>query len=188
MQIKAFFDPATYTLTYLVWDENTRDAVVIDPVLDFDPLAINTTTDSAEQLIGFVRDNDLSVHWVLETHAHADHLSSSQHLKTVLGSRIAIGENIQAVQEVFKGVFNLAPDFATDGSQFDSSVERGRPAEFPLNGVIKGWTEGVSGMKVGGKRKLIIPYQLGYGAMGRPQSGIPSKATLIFDVELLAIL
>ena len=75
----------------------------------------------------------------------------------------------------------------TDGKQFDSSVKRGRPAQFPLNRVIGGWTEGVGSMKVGGKRKLIIPYQLGYGKAGQPRAGIPPEATLIFDVELLRI-
>jgi len=125
MQIKGFFDPATYTLTYLVWDEDTKDAVVIDPVMDFDPLAIRASSESADEVVRFVQDNDLAVHWVLETHAHADHLSGAPVLKTQLGARVAIGEDITVVQETFKGVFNLGDSFPTDGSQFDALLSDG---------------------------------------------------------------
>ena len=125
MQIRAFFDPATYTLTYLVWDEATRDAVIIDPVLDFDPLAIRTSQTSADEVVAFVSQAGLEVHWILETHAHADHLSGSQVLKSALGARIAIGEHIRAVQETFKGLLNLDASFPTDGSQFDALLADG---------------------------------------------------------------
>ena len=122
--VKAFFDPATYTLTYVVFDGETRDAVVVDPVLDYDPLASQTSVASAERVISFVRDNNLNVHWILETHAHADHLSSSQLLKRRLEAPVAIGENIRVVQETFKNVFDL-PDLAVDGSQFDKLIADG---------------------------------------------------------------
>ncbi len=123
--VKAFFDDATWTLTYVVYDEATRDAVVIDPVLDFDPLAVSTRTDSNDAVVAFVASEGLNVHWILETHAHADHLSGSQDLKARLGAKLAIGAAITKVQAVFKGVFDLPDTFATDGSQFDALVEDG---------------------------------------------------------------
>jgi glyoxylase-like metal-dependent hydrolase (beta-lactamase superfamily II) len=98
--------------------------VIIDPVLDYDPLASQTATASAEQLIAWVREHNLNVHWVLETHAHADHLSSSQLLKKRLEAPVAIHENIRVVQETFKHVFDL-PDLAVDGSQFDQLIRDG---------------------------------------------------------------
>ncbi len=125
MQIEAFFDPATWTLTYVVWDPDTKDAVVIDPVLDFDPLAVDVSTHSAERVVAFCREKDLKVHYILDTHAHADHLSAFQHLKEVLGAKIGIGAEIASVQEVFKGIFNFGDDFATDGSQWDVLVKDG---------------------------------------------------------------
>lgn len=125
MQIETFFDPATWTLTYVVYDESTKDAVVIDPVLDFDPLAISVSTASNDKVAAFVQEKGLNLHYILETHAHADHLSGSQDLKKRFGSKIAIGEHIQTVQQTFKGVFNLPADFATDGSQFDQLVTDG---------------------------------------------------------------
>lgn len=125
MEIKAFFDPPTYTLTYVVWDPSSRDAVVIDPVLDFDPLASQTSTRSVDELTEFVRTLDLRVHWVLETHAHADHLSGSQLLKRRFDAKVAIGDRITLVQKTFKELFDLPETFKTDGSQFDKLVRDG---------------------------------------------------------------
>jgi glyoxylase-like metal-dependent hydrolase (beta-lactamase superfamily II) len=120
MQVKAFFDQITCTLTYVVYDEATRDAVIIDPVLDFDPASGKLSTSSVDDVIGFVRSSGLTVHFILETHAHADHLSSSQILKTEFPkARVAIGAGIGKVQEVFKKMYALPDSFRTDGSQFD---------------------------------------------------------------------
>ncbi|MBY0452787.1 MAG: MBL fold metallo-hydrolase [Bdellovibrionaceae bacterium] len=119
-QIKEFFDKNTWTLTYVVWDEKTRDAIVIDPVLDYDPASSKTSEDSAKAVIEFLRSKELKLHFILETHAHADHLSGSQIIKREFPTaQITIGEKITKVQEVFKGVFGLPDDFKTDGSQFD---------------------------------------------------------------------
>jgi glyoxylase-like metal-dependent hydrolase (beta-lactamase superfamily II) len=129
MNVETLFDPATYTLTYVVFDDETRDAVVIDPVLDFDPLGGNTSTDSIEKVVELVRGKELNVHYILETHAHADHLSGSQLLKRKLDAKLAIGENIRIVQETFKKVFDLPADFPTDGSQFDKLLADGEQLE-----------------------------------------------------------
>jgi glyoxylase-like metal-dependent hydrolase (beta-lactamase superfamily II) len=119
MTVKAFFDPATYTLTYVVFDADTRDAVVIDPVLDFDPHSGGTSTASSEVVAAFIDEAGLTVRGVLETHAHADHLSGSQFFIEKYGAPSVIGAAITEVQEVFAGVFGLGDDFAKDGSQFD---------------------------------------------------------------------
>lgn len=126
MQLEAFYDEPTHTLTYVVWDPKTLDAVVIDPVLDFDPLSSRTDTRSVDAVSEFVRDRGLKLHRVLETHAHADHLSGSQLLKRRFGARVAIGEKIQIVQQTFKEIFDLPDDFATDGSQFDDLLADGQ--------------------------------------------------------------
>lgn len=118
--IKEFFDKNTWTLTYVVWNEKTRDAIVIDPVMDYDPASSKTNEDSANLVIDFLRSQDLNLHYILETHAHADHLSGSQIIKRAFpNAKIAIGEKITKVQEIFKDVFGLPADFKTDGSQFD---------------------------------------------------------------------
>lgn len=125
MNIGTFYDPATYTLTYVVWDAKTKDAVIIDPVLDFEPLTAQTSTHSSEKVIDYVERNALKVWWVLETHAHADHLSSSQWLKRKTGAKVVIGDRIREVQSTFKNVFDLPDAFAVDGSQFDKLVSDG---------------------------------------------------------------
>ena len=127
MEIQEFYDPATFTLTFVVFDAKTRDAVVIDPVLDFDALSASTSTKSVEKVAAFVKEKQLNLHYVLETHAHADHLSASQWLHKHLGAKIAIGARIREVQDTFKGVFNLGPDFKADGSQFHLLLEEGQP-------------------------------------------------------------
>jgi glyoxylase-like metal-dependent hydrolase (beta-lactamase superfamily II)/rhodanese-related sulfurtransferase len=124
MQIQGFFEPDTFTITYVVFDADSRDAVVIDPVLDYDVLSSRTATTSVERVAAFVRERELRVHYVLETHAHADHLSGSQWLKQQLGARIGIGERIRDVQDTFRDVFDL-PWLAIDGSQFDRLLADG---------------------------------------------------------------
>jgi glyoxylase-like metal-dependent hydrolase (beta-lactamase superfamily II)/rhodanese-related sulfurtransferase len=124
MQIQAFFDPDTFTLTYVVFDPASRDAVVIDPVLDYDVRASQVSTHSLEQVATFLRQRELVVHYVLETHAHADHLSGSQWLKQQFGARIAIGEAIRVVQDTFRGLLDLR-HVAIDGSQFDRLLADG---------------------------------------------------------------
>jgi glyoxylase-like metal-dependent hydrolase (beta-lactamase superfamily II) len=118
-KVQTFFDDVTYTLTYIVYDENSKDAVVIDSVWDYDQAASSLTEHSAHKVISFVDENKLNVHYILETHAHADHLTGSQLLKKKYPeAKIGIGENIKAVQEVFSEIYNLK-DFNTSGVQFD---------------------------------------------------------------------
>lgn len=125
MQIETFFDPATSTLTYVVFDAHSRDAVVIDPVLDYDPLSSSTATRSLDAIAAFVRRHELRVHYSLETHAHADHLSGGQYLRRHFGAKIGIGARIREVQAVFRDVFDLPPWFRTDGGQFDRLFQDG---------------------------------------------------------------
>lgn len=125
-QIKAFYDPRTYTLTYVVWDPGTKDAVVIDPVLDYDSGASKTWTESVDVVSAFLKDEGLQLRYVLETHAHADHLSASQLLRKRFDAKVAIGEPIKVVQKTFKPIFDLGADFATDGSQFDLLLKDGQ--------------------------------------------------------------
>jgi len=128
MNIETFFDPATFTLTYVVFDPKSRDAVVIDPVLDYDVLSSSTSTTSITRVEEFLNREKLKLHYVLETHAHADHLSGSQFLKSRFGAKVAIGARIVDVQKIFAGVFDLA-NVPTDGSQFDQLLSDGEKIE-----------------------------------------------------------
>lgn len=123
-QIRSFFDPATFTVTHVVADPATKRAAIVDPVLDYDPKSGRTSTASADQVIAHVREQGLTVDWLLETHAHADHLSAAPYLKQQLGGRIAIGAHIKDVQGVFAKVFN-APDIDGEGRDFDHLFEDG---------------------------------------------------------------
>ncbi len=123
--VQPFFDPATWTITYVVHGQPGSACAIIDPVLDYDPKSGRTRTDSADKVVAFVREQRLQVLWILETHAHADHLTAAPYLRRELGGQIAIGSNITQVQGIFKKVFNLGPEFRLDGSQFDRLLADG---------------------------------------------------------------
>ena len=124
-QVHGIFDPATWTVTYVVHNGTGSAAAIIDSVLDYDPKSGRTRTTSADKVIDYVMAQCLKVQWILETHAHADHLSAAPYLKQKLGGKIAIGDQITRVQRVFKGIFNLEPEFRMDGSQFDVLLKDG---------------------------------------------------------------
>lgn len=123
--VAAFLDNDSETFSYVVWDKDTQKAVVIDPVLDFDYKSGRTATKGAQRLIDFVREHDVEVEWVLETHAHADHLSAAPFVKAHVGGKIGIGEHIQDVQKIFKDVFDLEKEFLPNGAQFDHLFKDG---------------------------------------------------------------
>ena len=121
----AFCDPGTWTVSYVVWDPATLRAAVIDPVLDYDFKSGHTGSTSADRVLACVAEHGLQVDWILETHAHADHLSGARYLQQRVGGRIAIGENIRVVQATFKKLYNLERSFLPDGSQFDHLFKDG---------------------------------------------------------------
>ena len=123
--VRTFFDEPTFTATHVVHDPVTRAAAIIDSVLDFDQPSGRTSTESADAIVAYAREEGLTVEWLLETHAHADHLSAAPYLQEKLGGRIAIGHEILTVQNVFGKVFNEGTAFARDGSQFDRLFEDG---------------------------------------------------------------
>jgi glyoxylase-like metal-dependent hydrolase (beta-lactamase superfamily II) len=132
-RVEAFFDEDTFTISYVVHDPATRRAAIIDPVLDFDPASGRTGHRSADRIVAFVDQHGLKVEWLLETHAHADHLSAAPYLKRLLGGTLAIGRAIGTVQQVFGRLFNAGASFAHDGSQFDHLFDDGD--RFELGGI-----------------------------------------------------
>jgi glyoxylase-like metal-dependent hydrolase (beta-lactamase superfamily II) len=125
VSVESFYDKATSTISHVVVEPNGRHCAIIDSVLDYDQASGRTGTLSADAVVRHVRDRNLTVDWILETHAHADHLSAAQHLKRQVGGRIGIGARITEVQRIFKEVFNLERTFNTDGAQFDHLFEDG---------------------------------------------------------------
>lgn len=130
VKIEGFFDPATYTISYVVSDEASKHCAVIDSVLDYCPDSGRTGTDSADRILAYIAENDFKLKWILETHIHADHLSAAPYLKEKLGGKTGIGNRIQEVQQCFGDLFNAEAGFHRDGSQFDSLFADG--AEIPL--------------------------------------------------------
>ncbi len=119
VQVQAFLDQDSETFSYVLYHAEEKHAIVIDPVLDFDFSSGRTATTNADRLINFIREHELSLAWVLETHAHADHLSAAPYIKKTLGGKLGIGEHIQDVQKIFKDIFNLEKEFLPNGAQFD---------------------------------------------------------------------
>jgi glyoxylase-like metal-dependent hydrolase (beta-lactamase superfamily II) len=124
-EVKAFFDEETFTASFVVKDPNSNACAIIDSVMDIDYAAGRITTDSADEIIAYVREHGLKVEWIIETHVHADHLSAAPYLQEKLGGKIGIGENIRIVQDTFGKVFNEGTEFQRDGSQFDRLFKDG---------------------------------------------------------------
>lgn len=152
-QVHGIFDPATWTVTYVVYEKEGSPAAIIDSVLDYDPKSGRTKTESADKVIAFVKEKRLSVEWILETHAHADHITAAPYLKQKLGGRTAIGDHITTVQKVFKGIFNLEQSFTTDGRQFDHLMQEDETFSIGnLTGRV---------MYVPGHTPACVAYQIG---------------------------
>lgn len=128
--IQHFFDPETWTYTYVVYEKVGSPCIIIDSVLNYDPKSGRTKTRSADEVISFVKEKQLQVTWILETHAHADHLTAAPYLQSQLGGKIVIGDHITHVQNVFKGVFGLDERFNTNGTQFDQLLKEGESLTF----------------------------------------------------------
>jgi glyoxylase-like metal-dependent hydrolase (beta-lactamase superfamily II) len=135
VRVQEFFDRDTFTLSYVIFDESTRDAIILDPVLDYEPGASKLSTHSVEQLVAFVKDKNLQVRMLLETHAHADHVSGAQALKrSYPGAPLGIGSRITEVQALFKKIYNLPLHFPTNGQQFDLLFKDGQKVDMePLS-------------------------------------------------------
>jgi glyoxylase-like metal-dependent hydrolase (beta-lactamase superfamily II) len=150
--VKAFFDEATNTVSYLVADPNTGNAAVIDPVLDYDHRSGKASASSADAILREAADRKLQIEWILETHAHADHLSAAPYLRAKTGAKVGIGEHIRDVQILFRPVFNL-DDVSGDGSEFDRLFRDGET--FAIGDLA------VSVMHTPGHTPACVSYRIG---------------------------
>jgi glyoxylase-like metal-dependent hydrolase (beta-lactamase superfamily II) len=153
VQVQEFFEPDTFTLTYVVFDEASSDAVIIDPVLDYEACSAETSTKSVELVSSFVQSKELRVHYVLETHAHADHVSGAQALRKRSGAQVAIGARITEVQAVFRDIFDLGASLAADGSQFDRLLKDGE--------VLHAGTLAIQALATPGHTPACMSYRIG---------------------------
>ncbi len=151
-QIQAFYDPQTFTISYLVSDPVARRGVIIDPVLDFDPKSARTTTGSADRILTAAGAGDIAIEWILETHAHADHLSAAAYLRQLTGAKVAIGEHIRQVQKVFAPIFG-AGDVTGDGAPFDRLLREGE--------VLKVGGLEIAVMNTPGHTPACVSYRVG---------------------------
>ena len=122
--VRAFFDPATWTLTYIVKDPNSSSCAIVDSVLDYEAASGRTKTESADQVIAMIEAEGLAVEWILETHVHADHLSAAPYLHNKLGGKIGIGAHITDVQNIFGNLFNAEPEFPRAGSVISNTFRQ----------------------------------------------------------------
>ncbi len=152
-QVHGIFDPGTWTVTYIVHNGPGTAAAIIDSVLDYDPKSGRTRATTADKAIAYVQAHQLKVEWILETHAHADHLTAAPYLKQKLGGKTAIGHEITTVQKVFKGIFNLEEGFQQDGSQFDQLLKDGE--SFRIGDLT------ATVMAVPGHTPACVAYQIG---------------------------
>lgn len=151
--IESFFDSPSNTVSYVVYDRTSKKAAIIDSVLDYDAASGSTSTASADEIIAFVKEQNLEVEWLLETHAHADHLSAAPHLQKTLGGKIGIGKQITTVQDTFGKLFNAGSDFQRDGSDFDTLFSDGD--NFKIGDL------GVTVLHVPGHTPACIAYVIG---------------------------
>ena len=171
--IEAFFDDVTGTVSYVVYDEPGGHCAVVDAVLDFDPKSGRSATRSADRMAKFIEREQLTVQWILETHAHADHLSAARYLRDKLGGKIAIGAAITQVQDVFKTIFHLGPEFAADGRQFDRLLQDG---EMIAIGKLK-----ARALAVPGHTPACMAYQMGDAVMVGDTLFMPDVGTARCD-------
>ncbi len=151
--VTPFFDERTFTVTYVVADPSNKACAVIDSVLDYDPKSGRTSTSSADEVIAFVEGNELTPEWILETHAHADHLTAARYLREKLGAKTGIGAAVLRVQQTFAEIFNIGPEFCRDGSQWDRLFHGGDVE--PLGGLA------IKAMHTPGHTPACVCYRIG---------------------------